>query len=152
MVEVAALVGDTARATMLAALMGGQALTASELASLAHVTRPTASGHLGKLHEAMRLARVRHALQAREVEVDPELAARLGQGLVRKVDADTRRQTRGEVITPGARGGRYFTSRAQPMPAQRGGRTCVETVKCTFKLALAQEGPRTGEISDQVEL
>jgi hypothetical protein len=47
MVEVAALVGDTARATMLAALMGGQALTASELASLAHVTRPTASGHLG---------------------------------------------------------------------------------------------------------
>ena len=32
MVEVAALVGDTARATMLAALMGGQALTSSELA------------------------------------------------------------------------------------------------------------------------
>ena len=52
MVEVAALVGDTARATMLAALMGGQALTASELASLAHVTRPTASGHLGKLTAA----------------------------------------------------------------------------------------------------
>ena len=52
MVEVAALVGDTARATMLAALMGGQALTASELASLAHVTRPTASGHLGKLTKA----------------------------------------------------------------------------------------------------
>ena len=34
MVEVAALVGDTARATMLAALMGGQALTSSELAIL----------------------------------------------------------------------------------------------------------------------
>jgi hypothetical protein len=33
MVEVAALVGDTARATILAALMGGQALTGSELAS-----------------------------------------------------------------------------------------------------------------------
>lgn len=31
----AALVGDTARATMLAALMGGQALTASELAARA---------------------------------------------------------------------------------------------------------------------
>jgi hypothetical protein len=29
LVEVAALVGDTARATMLAALMGGQSLTAS---------------------------------------------------------------------------------------------------------------------------
>jgi DNA-binding transcriptional ArsR family regulator len=56
MVEVAALVGDTARATMLAALMGGQALTASELASLAHVSRPTASGHLGKLTAARLLS------------------------------------------------------------------------------------------------
>ena len=49
MVEVAALVGDTARATMLAALMGGQALTGSELAAIACVTRPTASEHLTKL-------------------------------------------------------------------------------------------------------
>jgi len=32
LVEVAALVGDTARATMLSALMGGQSLTATELA------------------------------------------------------------------------------------------------------------------------
>jgi len=38
MVEVAALVGDTARATMLSALMGGQALTASELAARASLT------------------------------------------------------------------------------------------------------------------
>jgi DNA-binding transcriptional ArsR family regulator len=56
MVEVAALVGDTARATMLAALMGGQALTSSELASLAHISRPTASGHLGQLVDAGLLA------------------------------------------------------------------------------------------------
>lgn len=56
MVEVAALVGDTARATMLAALMGGQALTSSELASLAHISRPTASGHLTKLVNARLLA------------------------------------------------------------------------------------------------
>jgi DNA-binding transcriptional ArsR family regulator len=48
-VEVAALVGDTARATMLAALMGGEALTATELAYLARVTRSTASGHLARL-------------------------------------------------------------------------------------------------------
>src|SRR5215470_354662 len=52
MVEVAALVGDTARATILGALMSGQALTASELASLAHISRSTASGHLGKLVKA----------------------------------------------------------------------------------------------------
>lgn len=52
MVEVAALVGDTARATILAALMGGQSLTGSELAFLAHVSRPTASEHLKKLANA----------------------------------------------------------------------------------------------------
>jgi DNA-binding transcriptional ArsR family regulator len=52
MVEVAALVGDTARATILAALMGGQALTAGELASLARISPPTASEHLARLTEA----------------------------------------------------------------------------------------------------
>ncbi|HXW39568.1 MAG TPA: helix-turn-helix domain-containing protein [Xanthobacteraceae bacterium] len=56
MVEVAALVGDTARATMLAALMNGQSLTGSELAYLAHVSRPTASEHLAKLVEARLVA------------------------------------------------------------------------------------------------
>lgn len=56
LVEVAALVGDTARATMLAALMGGQSLTGTELAFLARVSRPTASEHLGKLVEARLLA------------------------------------------------------------------------------------------------
>ena len=52
LVEVAALVGDTARATMLAALMGGQSLTATELAYLSRVSRSTASGHLSKLVNA----------------------------------------------------------------------------------------------------
>jgi len=52
LVEVAALVGDTARATMLAALMNGQALTGSELADIARITRPTASEHLAKLTQA----------------------------------------------------------------------------------------------------
>src|SRR5712671_4853275 len=49
LVEVAALVGDTARATMLSALMGGRSLTAKELAYYANVARSTASGHLSKL-------------------------------------------------------------------------------------------------------
>src|SRR6201990_2183282 len=49
LVEVAALVGDTARATMLNALMGGQSLTATELAYSANVSRATASGQLTKL-------------------------------------------------------------------------------------------------------
>src|SRR5262245_54855007 len=52
MVEVAALVGDTARATMLSALMSGQALTGSELASCANIGRSTASEHLARLVDA----------------------------------------------------------------------------------------------------
>jgi DNA-binding transcriptional ArsR family regulator len=47
----AALLGDPARANMLAALMDGRALTAKELAYAAHVTPQTASGHLAKLAE-----------------------------------------------------------------------------------------------------
>jgi DNA-binding transcriptional ArsR family regulator len=47
--EVAALVGDPARANILCALLGGRALTASELAYAANVSPQTTSGHLGKL-------------------------------------------------------------------------------------------------------
>ncbi len=49
---VGTLVGDNARATMLAALFGGQTLTARELAHRAGVTAQTASAHLGKLAKA----------------------------------------------------------------------------------------------------
>ena len=49
--EIGALLGDTARAKMLSALMAGEALTASELAFQAGVTPQTASGHLAKLSE-----------------------------------------------------------------------------------------------------
>lgn len=54
--RIASLVGEPARAEMLTALMGGQALTATELAGLADVTKQTASGHLAKLLEARLLA------------------------------------------------------------------------------------------------
>jgi DNA-binding transcriptional ArsR family regulator len=47
--RVASLVGDPARANMLSALLGGMALTASELALEAGVSLPTASSHLAKL-------------------------------------------------------------------------------------------------------
>jgi DNA-binding transcriptional ArsR family regulator len=49
--HIATLVGDPARANMLSALMGGIALTASELALEAGVTPPTASSHLARLVE-----------------------------------------------------------------------------------------------------
>src|SRR3954463_13934752 len=59
LVEVAALVGEAARATMLAALMDGRALTAKELAYYANVSRSTASGHLSKLVAARLLTVIR---------------------------------------------------------------------------------------------
>lgn len=49
---IAALVGDPARANMLTALLNGAALTASELALEANVTKQTASSHLNKLADA----------------------------------------------------------------------------------------------------
>jgi DNA-binding transcriptional ArsR family regulator len=47
----AALIGDPARANMLAALMAGRALTAGELAREAGVGLPTASAHLARLRD-----------------------------------------------------------------------------------------------------
>jgi DNA-binding transcriptional ArsR family regulator len=54
--EIAALIGDPARANMLLALMAGRALTAGELAYAARVAPQTASAHLGKLVGARLLA------------------------------------------------------------------------------------------------
>jgi DNA-binding transcriptional ArsR family regulator len=55
-VGIAALVGDHARAEILTALMTGQALTATELAEVAGVTKQTVSTHLAKLVDARLLA------------------------------------------------------------------------------------------------
>jgi DNA-binding transcriptional ArsR family regulator len=49
MAEIAALVGDPARANILCALLGGRALTATELTYAAGVSAQTTSGHLSKL-------------------------------------------------------------------------------------------------------
>jgi DNA-binding transcriptional ArsR family regulator len=54
--EVAALMGDPARAAMLSLLMDGRAHTASELALTAGITAQTASGHLSRMVEANLLA------------------------------------------------------------------------------------------------
>lgn len=51
-IGIAALIGDQARAEVLTSLMSGIALTATELAELAGVTKQTMSSHLSKLLEA----------------------------------------------------------------------------------------------------
>lgn len=59
MAEIAALVGDPARANILNALFDGRALTATELSFAASVSPQTASGHLAKLTQANLLSVVK---------------------------------------------------------------------------------------------
>ncbi|MBI5930293.1 MAG: helix-turn-helix domain-containing protein [Chloroflexi bacterium] len=83
---IAALIGEPARAAMLSALLGGQALPASELAYRAQITPQTASSHLHKLidggllsvtttgrHRYYRLKNVEvgHALEALAIIAPP---------------------------------------------------------------------------------
>lgn len=55
-VGIAALIGDRARAEILTALVGGEALTATELTQVADVTKQTVSAHLAKLVQARLVA------------------------------------------------------------------------------------------------
>src|ERR1700726_3073574 len=50
--RIASLLGDPARADVLTALMTDRALTATELAAIAGVTKQTMSAHLSKLLDA----------------------------------------------------------------------------------------------------
>ena len=61
--EVAALVGDPARANILTALLDGHALTAIELAYAASVTPQAASAHLAKLADSGLLAAEKQGCQ-----------------------------------------------------------------------------------------
>lgn len=91
--RIAALLGDPARANLLTALMGGRALTSSELALEAGVTRQTISSHLARLADAglivdRRQGRHRYWTIADEtvaalLESVMGLAARLGATRVR---------------------------------------------------------------------
>jgi len=97
LVEVAALVGDTARATMLNALMGGQSLTATELAYCANVSRATASGHLSKLVSA-RLLTVTRNRRFSYYRIASPLVATMLESLkvVAAIEVPPRRQPRSE--------------------------------------------------------
>jgi DNA-binding transcriptional ArsR family regulator len=95
LVEVAALVGDTARATMLNALMGGQMLTATELAYCANVSRATASGHLSKL-VAARLLTVTRERRFSYYRIASPLVATMLESIkvVAAIEVPPRRQPR----------------------------------------------------------
>jgi DNA-binding transcriptional ArsR family regulator len=100
LVEVAALVGDTARATMLNALMGGQSLTATELAYCANVSRSTASGHLSKL-VAARLLTVTSKRRFSYYRIASPLVATMLESIkvVAAIEVPPRRQPRSANTT-----------------------------------------------------
>lgn len=81
--RVAGMIGEPARAAMLAALLGGDWLPAGELARRAGVTPPTASEHLARLVEHGLITRRRsgrhryYALASRDVAAALEALARL---------------------------------------------------------------------------
>src|SRR5207247_10751297 len=95
LVEVAALVGDTARATMLNALMGGQSLTATDLAYCAQVPRSKASGHLIKVVAARLLTVIRDRRFSYYRIASPLVAAMLeSMKVVAAIEVPPRRQPR----------------------------------------------------------
>jgi DNA-binding transcriptional ArsR family regulator len=101
--RVAAMIGDPTRARMLAALMGGQALSAGELALAAGIGAPTASTHLAQLldnelvvlrtqgrHRYFRLAdaQIGHALEALSLVAERHAgAAKWEQGAYKPLKA-----------------------------------------------------------------
>ncbi|MCB8819752.1 ArsR/SmtB family transcription factor [Microvirga rosea] len=72
--EIAALIGDVARANILSALMDGRALTASELAWHGGVSASTTSGHLAKLADANLVAMARQGRHRYYRLASPEVA------------------------------------------------------------------------------
>jgi DNA-binding transcriptional ArsR family regulator len=87
--SIASLIGDRARATILMGLMSGRALTATELARAARITKQTASSHLSKLVHA-RLVAVESAGRYRYFRLaDHDVAAVIEEltGLAHRVGA-----------------------------------------------------------------
>jgi DNA-binding transcriptional ArsR family regulator len=118
--EIAALVGNPARANVLVALLGGRALTATELAFAAHVSPQTTSGHLADLTRARLLCREKQGRHAYYRLASP-LVGRMLEGIM-AVSADG-----APDAMPRWRGGE----------ALRTARTCYDHIAGRLGVALA---------------
>ncbi len=106
MVAAATLIGDYARAKMLTALMGGRALTATELAGAAGITKQTGSTHLRKLLDARFVAMEAHGRHRYFRIADEEVAHLLEDLMSFSVRTGTRTHavgSEGSGATQGAR-------------------------------------------------
>ena len=102
---IAALLGDPARANMLTALLGGQALTAGELAREAGVTAQTASSHLAKLTAGGLIGQRRQGRHAYFALTGPDVASLL-EKLMSLAERTGHRRTRTGPAEPALRNAR----------------------------------------------
>jgi DNA-binding transcriptional ArsR family regulator len=96
MAQIAALIGDPARANILAALMDGRALTATELAYAAGVSPQTTSGHLAKLAEGGLLGMVKQGRHRYYRLASPQIG-RMLEGIMAVASDTPRRRPTGPL-------------------------------------------------------
>ena len=104
--DVGRMVGEPARADMLVALLDGRALTATELAGVADITRSTASAHLTRLTEGGLLRKTTRGRHRYFRIAGPEVAAMLEGILVVAGESSALRRIPGSRIDPGLRDAR----------------------------------------------
>jgi DNA-binding transcriptional ArsR family regulator len=129
----AALIGDPARANMLAALMDGRALTATELAEVAGISPQTASGHLARLKEAGLLAMERQGRHRYHRLATPAVAQMLESIMSVAAGADGLRRRPPASVGP----------RDQ---ALRRARTCYDHLAGWVAVAMADRMVQRGQI------
>ncbi len=130
--EIAALIGEPARAVMLIALMDGRALTASELAHAAGITAPTASGHLARLTEAGLLAMARQGRHRYHRLASPAVAQMLETMMSVAAHAP---QTRARPVITGPK-----------QMALRQARTCYDHLAGVLAVAIADRMVERGQV------
>jgi DNA-binding transcriptional ArsR family regulator len=139
--EIAALVGDPARANMLAALMDGRALTATELAGAASVQPQTASGHLARMTGAGLLAVERQGRHRYHRLASPAVAQMLES--IMAVSAALRSDTgRSDYGQPASRRVTVGPRDA----AMRQARTCYDHLAGEIAVAIADRMVERGHI------
>jgi len=79
--QVAALIGDTTRSSILVTLMEGRALTAGELALRANISPQTASNHLKKLEAAKLIELIKTPTRYRYYKISSPLVAQALESL-----------------------------------------------------------------------
>lgn len=139
--ETAALIGDLARANMLAALMDGRALTATELAQVAGISPQTASGHLAKLTDAGLLAREKQGRHHYHRLATPSIARLLEQIMSVSIEREQGFPARGPSVITGPRD-----------KALRYARTCYDHLAGEIAVAITDSMVDAGHIELTAEV